>query len=422
MFRNIIILFSFIIYSTCFSQSGWIQQNSGISTRINSVYFENFLTGWCAGDAGKIIKTTNGGFSWFSLISGTNINLKSMSFTSDNCAFIVGDSGIILHTTDGGNLWLNLNFPNNNYNFTSVFFVNDSTGFIGGIPYDFKMINKIFKTSNKGITWDSLITDPDIFVFTKSIFFIDVNTGWIIKGFGTLGTESIYKTTNSGNNWFYQYNNSTLYVVYFVNAFIGWTSGDGSGSNVFKSTNGGNNWTPCLFCGLSANHSFYFTDSVKGWGAATGVINHTNNAGTNWVIQITNHPLLSYNSIFFTDSLTGWVVGDSGIILKTTTGGVLTGFSTTSSEIPDKYYLSQNYPNPFNPKTIINVQCSMFNYISLKVYNVLGNEIVTLVYEKKNPGSYEVEFDGSGFASGIYFYSLYADGELIDTKRMILLK
>ena len=90
--------------------------------------------------------------------------------------------------------------------------------------------------------------------------------------------------------------------------------------------------------------------------------------------------------------------------------------------IPDKFYLLQNYPNPFNPKTIINYQCSMFNFISLKVHDALGNEVAVLVNEKKNPGSYEVEFDGSSYASGIYFYSLYVDGEPIDTKRMVLLK
>jgi hypothetical protein len=163
---------------------------------------------------------------------------------------------------------------------------------------------------------------------------------------------------------------------------------------------------------------------VKGWGAATGVVNHTNNAGTNWVIQITNHPLLSYNSIFFTDSLTGCVVGDSGIILKTTTGGVLTGFSTTSSEIPDRYYLSQNYPNPFNPTTNLGFGISKLGFVSLRVYDVLGNEIATLVNEKKNPGSYNYEFSTVNYqlSSGIYYYSLYVDGELIDTKRMVLLK
>jgi len=100
---------------------------------------------------------------------------------------------------------------------------------------------------------------------------------------------------------------------------------------------------------------------------------------------------------------------------------VLTNFSNISSEIPDKFSLSQNFPNPFNPRTIINYQLSMFSFVSIKVYDVLGNEVVELVNEKQNAGSYSVEFDGSGFASGIYFYRLET-GSFVDTKKMTLIK
>ena len=64
----------------------------------------------------------------------------------------------------------------------------------------------------------------------------------------------------------------------------------------------------------------------------------------------------------------------------------------------------------------------MFNYVELKVYDALGNEVAVLVNEMKKAGSYEVEFDGNNFASGIYFYRLVIDGNIIDSKRMILLK
>ena len=90
--------------------------------------------------------------------------------------------------------------------------------------------------------------------------------------------------------------------------------------------------------------------------------------------------------------------------------------------IPGKFYLSQNYPNPFNPFTDLEFGISDLGFVSLKVHDALGNEVAVLVNEKKNSGSYEVEFDGSSYASGIYFYSLYVDGVPIDTKRMVLLK
>ena len=88
---------------------------------------------------------------------------------------------------------------------------------------------------------------------------------------------------------------------------------------------------------------------------------------------------------------------------------------------PDNFYLSQNYPNPFNPKTIINYQLSMFSDVKIRVYDILGNEVETLVNQKQNAGSYEVEFDGSDLSSGIYFYKLDTEN-YSDTKRMILLK
>ncbi|MFZ1322578.1 MAG: T9SS type A sorting domain-containing protein [Ignavibacteria bacterium] len=99
----------------------------------------------------------------------------------------------------------------------------------------------------------------------------------------------------------------------------------------------------------------------------------------------------------------------------------IVGISQITGEVPDNFKLHQNYPNPFNPITIIKYQCSMYNDVSLKVYDVLGNEVLTLVNEKQTAGSYSVTFDGSNFPSGVYFYKLEA-GEFVETKRMILLK
>ena len=422
------VIFTFYFVKLTFAQSGWIQQNSGITSKINAVYFENSQTGWSVGDSGKIIKTTNGGTNWFLLISGTTKNLKSLSFTSKDNAFTVGDSGIVLNTTNGGITWIYANFPNHNYYFSSVFFVNDLIGYIGGTPNDFLSISKIFKTSNGGDSWDSLSAEAS---FVKAIYFINPVIGWIIQVYNAGGVQHISKTMDGGLNWSYQFSYSHLNTVFFFNTLNGWTSGDGSGPTVFTTTNGGSSWNPCLFCGLSPVHSFFFIDSLKGWGASEGGIINTTNAGTNWIVQNNNHPLVIYNSIFFTDSLTGWVVGDSGTILKTTTGGVLTNFTNTSTEIPDKYYLSQNYPNPFNPTTNLEFGIpasrgeSELRFVSLKVFDILGKEVATLVSAKLNPGIYKVNFDGSNLPSGVYIYKLISEGSngvLSDTKRMVLLK
>ena len=89
--------------------------------------------------------------------------------------------------------------------------------------------------------------------------------------------------------------------------------------------------------------------------------------------------------------------------------------------VPDQFFLGQNYPNPFNPSTMISYQLPVLSHITLKVYDVLGRELVTLVDQVKAPGNYEAKFDGSRFASGIYFYVLHGGG-ISQTRKMVVLK
>ncbi len=89
-------------------------------------------------------------------------------------------------------------------------------------------------------------------------------------------------------------------------------------------------------------------------------------------------------------------------------------------ENPKEFELNQNYPNPFNPSTRIKYQLSNSSQVLLKVYDMNGNEVATLVNGYKVAGNYEVEFDASNFSSGIYFYKLQAEN-FVDTKKMILL-
>jgi hypothetical protein len=109
------------------------------------------------------------------------------------------------------------------------------------------------------------------------------------------------------------------------------------------------------------------------------------------------------------------------------------GSFTYSNEIevvvdftPKEFVLYQNYPNPFNPKTVISYQLPVTGNVTLKVYDILGNEVATLVNEEKQPGIYEFEFNshsdkGQNLSSGIYFYQLRA-GNFTQVKKMILLR
>lgn len=99
----------------------------------------------------------------------------------------------------------------------------------------------------------------------------------------------------------------------------------------------------------------------------------------------------------------------------------MTGVKTTVNRTPVTYFLSQNYPNPFNPSTTISYQLPAAGKVTLKVFDILGKEITTLVNEEKTAGSYKVNFNGGRLGSGVYFYQLRS-GSFIQTKKLVLLK
>ena len=86
-----------------------------------------------------------------------------------------------------------------------------------------------------------------------------------------------------------------------------------------------------------------------------------------------------------------------------------------------EFALANNYPNPFNPSTIIKYTIPKQNFVELKIYDILGREVATLVNEEKSAGNYEINFNGSKLSSGVYFYRLQA-GSFVSTKKFVMLK
>jgi hypothetical protein len=113
--------------------------------------------------------------------------------------------------------------------------------------------------------------------------------------------------------------------------------------------------------------------------------------------------------------------GGTNMEIYTAIINTVVGISPVSNKIPDELKLEQNYPNPFNPTTNIKYQITNNGFVLVKVFDILGKEITTLVNEKQTPGTYEVSFNGSNLPSGIYFYRLTTEG-FSDTKKMILIK
>lgn len=212
---------------------------------------------------------------------------------------------------------------------------------------------------------------------------------------------------------------NTLSSVDFEDNSTGWAIG--WYHTIIKTTNGGTNWAQQTSGTTNYLESVEFTDNSNGWVVGSGgIILRTTNGGTNWTPQTSgtsNH----LSSVHFADNSTGWVVGSGGTILKTTTGGILVGIQSISTEIPEQFLLSQNYPNPFNPATTIAFGIPQSGNVTLKIFDMAGREVKTLVNEYRDAGYYVAKFDGSSLASGTYIYRLES-GNYVSVKMMVLLK
>lgn len=225
---------------------------------------------------------------------------------------------------------------------------------------------------------------------------------------------------------------------------------------VVKSTNGGLNWSaPIRVNDDAPGKEQFFTwmtiDQVTGYlycvfydrrnytDTQTDVyIARSTNGGTTWVNErISSSPFVPQSSTFFGDynniSAHNGIIRPIWIRLSTTSLSVWTaiinfpvGIEPTSTEIPASFSLKQNYPNPFNPMTRIDFDIPAANGnnsqdVSIKVYDVLGNETAVIVNGKLSPGSYKYEWDASAFPSGVYFYKMQA-GNYSETKKMLMIK
>ena len=212
--------------------------------------------------------------------------------------------------------------------------------------------------------------------------------------------------------------------------------------SIKKTTDGGINWEKQLlpptggFFNLSAIKKFTFLnhDTIFGVGARAstilgfrGLIYKSTNGGVSWGYQLPDIDTISigrYYHIKFVNKNIGWAYSTSSGV-HTITGGDTTiylGVHQISSDIPKDYKLYQNYPNPFNSKTIISYEIRRKSNVRLDVFDMQGREMMILVKQEQEVGTYQVDIPGAFFSSGVYFYRLSADGNVVDTKKMVLLK
>jgi len=258
---------------------------------------------------------------------------------------------------------------------------------------------------------------------TWFVNFINANTGFAGGGYIDVAGV-IWKTIDGGMIWTADdYSAEPIYDIFIKNQnSIIAAGGDFEyGPQTCKSSDAGQSWTYELLNLFGQTYSLDFRTSAEGWMALgysrTWAV--SNDSGLNWTAIPTNDTS-DYYAISFPDSLHGYAFGSGGSIMKY--DPTITAVQMSGSKLPEDHLLKQNYPNPFNPVSNLGFGISEFGFVSLIVYDVLGNIVATLVNQRKSPGIYEVEFDGRGFSSGIYFYRLSVNGKIFDTKRMVLLK
>jgi hypothetical protein len=427
---------------------GWVQQfipnTNGVS--INDIIFLDSLNGFITHPY-HIIRTTNGGTNWFVHITDSTADFTKIQFKGNIGYISCYDK--LYKTTNSGDNWFTVPLPTVIWASDDMHVLNKDTLYLTQIA-----LGGLYKSTNGGNTWTIVYNGsnpPD------KIYYVDERVGF----FGT-GT-TLNKTTNGGYN-FFQLNVDTYRDIHFLDTLYGWKPGYFN-STLMKTTNGGYNWASYNlvptgnFPGININSSgaSRFTllkrDTIiwcyadvdltypNGW--TGGYISKSTNGGLNWGFQI---PDTSYRNGnyklypelgLFTDNNHGWVYCLTNTGVHTSTGGndttyyITTGINNQNQNIlADNFILYQNYPNPFNQTTNIRYKIKNENgkwkmengIITIKVFDISGKEIMTLLNKKQSAGEYSVKFDASNLSSGIYFYVLFVDNMRIDAKKTVLIK
>ncbi len=370
-----------------------------------------------------IFLSTNNGTSWSAVNSGlTVVNIwNGTSYNSyytpkcfaisingaDDTNIFVGTwgSGVFLSTNNGAN-WTAVNngFPNTGGGYGNGDTIITSLVFSGNNLFAGTFSFGVFLSTNNGMSWTQVnngLTDTSIYALAV----LDTN---IFAG--TYG-NGVFLSTNNGTSW----TNAGLLnedvealAISGTNLFAG-TNGDGG---VYLSTNNGKNWS-VVGSGLinKTVYSFAVSDTNIYIGTFQGVCLSTNN-GTSW------------NGIDFSDMsrpIFSLTISGKNLFAETDEGlwrqslRDITSVNVRKTEIPSVFSLSQNYPNPFNPMTTISFSLPSKSFVSLKVFDIIGREVVTIVSGEMSAGNYTRQWNATKMASGIYFYRLHA-GSYSETK------
>jgi photosystem II stability/assembly factor-like uncharacterized protein len=422
---------------------------------------------WICGFGRIVYRTTDGGTTWTptSAVSTTE-DLSCIEALDANTAFVggggsgwAGGSVKIYRTTNGGAGWqIVYSAPGLGNFWNAIRFFDAQNGIAQSDPSTSGGSFLIVKTTDGGTTWTPIANPPvantNEFGSFNCLHFFDAQNGW----FGTThppflpggNAGRVFRTTNGGTTWtgVSSGNGETVNAVRFISPTVGIRTSDAA-PFLTRTTDGGQTWATVSGLPVSGIQGIYAGAGVvtpalhQLWvygEASSPFILTSTNGGTSWTQQaIAGTPA---NSIWHMSAITFGAANDSvqafGVtfdINSLASGGQVfnyrnrTGLITGATEmlsVPDGFSLAQNYPNPFNPTTTIEYAVPLAAHLRVDVYDVLGRRVAQLVNGYAEAGRHQIGFNGTGRASGIFFYTLNAQSgagtTFTQTRRMILQK
>jgi len=360
-------------------------------------------------DTAGFFISTNDGTSWTQRNNGlTNNFVRTFALSGSNLfAGTLGPAGVYLTTNNGAN-WTITNSGITNQAIHAL--ASNGVTLLAGSNG-----SGIYKSTDNGASWQPSNTG----LSDLSVHALLVTGGRVFAGAGSTSiTGGVFISTDDGATWSLPATSPTNIRSLATNGTGVFAATNGAG--IFKSTDNGATWsgantglTNALVRVITANGINLFA------GTNGGGVYLSTNSGTNWSQINTSLTNLSVLSLA-TNSTTLYAGTQNGGVWTRPLSQVV-AVDEPATSAPTSYTLEQNYPNPFNPTTTLSFTIPSSSFVNLKVFDVLGSEVATLVNESKAAGIYSVDWNAASYPSGLYFYLLSANNNT-ELKKMMLLK